>query len=265
MNHYEQRQQTRKIRLQNRAEKARAEGEALYQRASELADLIPFGQPILIGHYSEQRDRAFRRKIVRTGERAFEAWGKARELEARAASVGKAGISSDDPDALPKLRERLAELEAKQDQMRAANRIYRSKGTEEEKLDRLMVLGLSEQVAREGMKGDMCGRIGFPDYALSNNSANIRRLKERIAGLEKAAIRPAATPMEGDGWTIREDPEENRILIEFQGVPAKETRDLLKRSGWRWSPSRKAWVRMLNANGRGAAKIAAEQLGRAAH
>ena len=44
---------------------------------------------------------------------------EAQEAERRAASVGSGGISSDDPEAVVKLRERLAELEAEQEAMKA--------------------------------------------------------------------------------------------------------------------------------------------------
>ena len=40
----------------------------------------------------------------------------------------------------------------------------------------------------------------------------------------------------------------------FEGKPAKDTRDVLKRHGFRWSPTRSAWVRQLTGNAQWAAK-----------
>lgn len=61
------------------------------------------------------------------------------------------------------------------------------------------------------------------------------------------ADRPAFE-LSGPGYVYREDPQENRVMFLFDGTPAKETRDLLKRHGFRWSPTRSAWVRQLTGN-----------------
>ena len=46
----------------------------------------------------------------------------------------------------------------------------------------------------------------------------------------------------GDGWLIEED----RLAVHFDAIPAPEVRAGLKARGFRWSPTRGAWVRMLN-------------------
>lgn len=46
----------------------------------------------------------------------------------------------------------------------------------------------------------------------------------------------------------------------FPGKPDDDTRQLLKGHGFRWSPTRKAWVRMLNGRGRYAAMRVREKL-----
>ena len=50
------------------------------------------------------------------------------------------------------------------------------------------------------------------------------------------------------------------MLIEFDGKPPEEVRRYLKEHGWRWAPSRCAWVRHLNGNGKAYAKLATEKL-----
>lgn len=47
----------------NRAEKAKQRSDSLYNTASEMASVIPMGQPILVGHHSEKRDRRYREQI----------------------------------------------------------------------------------------------------------------------------------------------------------------------------------------------------------
>ena len=59
-------------------------------------------------------------------------------------------------------------------------------------------------------------------------------------------------------YTYREDTEENRILFEFSGKPDEATRTILKKHGFRWNPTRKAWVRQLTGNGRWAAQSVRE-------
>lgn len=63
MNSYEERQEARRERYLERAEKARAESSEGWQRVREMSDAIPFGQPIHVGHHSEKGDRAYRARI----------------------------------------------------------------------------------------------------------------------------------------------------------------------------------------------------------
>lgn len=217
--------------------------------------LIPFGQPILIGHHSENRDRNYRKRIHHTYGKAYELGNKADYYAQKAATVGTGGISSDDPQAIAKLRTQLVALRARQDLMKKANAsIRRHKDDEAAQIAALAELdGVTEDTARELVKPDFAGRIGFASYQLSNNNANIRRIVARIKELERIAER-TTTEKAGDGYTYREDPEENRAMFLFDGKPAKDTRDTLKKNGFRWSPRRGAWVRQLTGNAQWAAR-----------
>lgn len=253
MNSYEAKQAARKARFEERAAKASAESASTYKRARSMGESIPFGQPILIGHHSEQRDRNFRDRIHNTYGKAFALQDKADHCASKAASVGTGGISSDDPDAIEKLRAELASMEASQERMKAANKAIRAHKTTEAQIAALVAVGFTEAQAAEAVKPDFCGRVGFPSYALSNNNANARRVKARIAELEKRSQR-VSKEQEGKGYTYREDTEENRVMFVFPGKPAEDTRALLKRHAFKWSPSRSAWVRQLNNAGLWAAE-----------
>lgn len=74
----------RQDRLDTKADRLGATAEALHDRARDMASVIPFGQPILVGHYSERRDRNYRGKIRRTFERSFETAKEADETARRA-------------------------------------------------------------------------------------------------------------------------------------------------------------------------------------
>ena len=83
----QERAANRAERMKDRAGAAESRSNSLYKHAHTMADGIPFGQPILVGHYSEGRDRRFRERISRTFERAFEEGDKAKYYEGRAATA----------------------------------------------------------------------------------------------------------------------------------------------------------------------------------
>ncbi|MEJ7139487.1 DUF3560 domain-containing protein [Amphibiibacter pelophylacis] len=259
LNAYEARIEARRERYEARASKAQDESRALYGRARSMAEVIPFGQPILVGHHSETRDRNYRNRIHNTFGKAFAAQDKAAHYAQKAASVGTGGISSDDPDAIKKLRAELASAEKSQELMKAANKAIRGNKTPETQVAALVAFGLTEAQAAEAVKPDFCGRVGFPGYALSNNNANMTRIKGRIAELEKRSQR-ADVERAGDGFTYREDTTENRVMFVFDGKPDEATRAILKREAFKWSPSRGAWVRQLNNAGIWAGKQVLERL-----
>lgn len=250
MNHYEMRQEARRQRLESLAERYELEGNARYKRAREMAQAIPFAQPILIGHHSEKRDRAYRGRIDSNYTKAFEATDKAKYYASRAASVGSGGISSDDPDAVTKLRAELVTLEALQAKMAACNKLIRKHAAAgpAAQVAALAAFGLSESQARELIQPDFAGRIGFAGYQLSNNSGNMRRIRGRIAELEARAAEAQARGGKGREWEgkafrVTENLDINRVQVFFPGKPSAAVRSLLKSNGYRWSPTEGAWQR----------------------
>src|SRR5260221_9727603 len=179
MNAYELRQAIRKSRQAERAEDLSSAAEQLFAMARRSIEHIPFGQPILIGHHSERRHRRDLARHDRLMRRAIETRKRADEL-ARVAETTSRAISSDDPDAPDKLRERVAKLERDQEAMKAANKVIRSRSGDVEKVAQLIAIGLTEAGARNALLPDFMGRRGVPHYALTNNSGNIRRPKGRL-------------------------------------------------------------------------------------
>jgi hypothetical protein len=223
-----------------------------------------------VGHHSEKRHRRDLERIDNHMRQAIASSQKAEHYEQAAeAAECNTAISSDDPDAVDNLREKLAELEALQTEMKADNaKLRKAKiavGSDDIE-GQMRTAGLSEHSIKELVSlGRVCPYhcrpyYRHPAYELSNNNANIKRVRDRITILERRQAEPEREAIEGDGFTISEDKEWNRILIEFNGKPASSVRDYLKSNGWRWAPSRLAWVCHLNGNGRMYAKWAAEKL-----
>lgn len=243
---YYERRAARIERLRERAQKKGEDADAFIARAKRMADAIPFGQPILVGHHSEKRDRNYRAKIDGAFTRGFGAMNEAKDMERRAdAAEANDAISSDAPDAADLLREKIAGMERKQAQWKAINAALRKKDDE-----KLAALGLGEATIAKLKEPDYCGRTGIPDYRLKNNNANIRRCKLRLAQLERLAQRaetePERTAAYTGGVTMTENAAENRLQIRFPDIPAKATRDALKGAGFRWCPTTGAWQRQLN-------------------
>ncbi|WIF74477.1 DUF3560 domain-containing protein (plasmid) [Proteus vulgaris] len=260
LNWYEEKQARRKERYQTLADNAVMKSNAIYSQARNMADMIPFGQPILLGHHSEKRDRNFRGKITRTFEKSFEQSNKAEYYERKAKSVGKAGISSDDPDAILKLEKKLSGLEKSQETMKLVNKIVRKKTiSHDEKLLKIMELGLKKETANELLTGDFMGRLGFASYALQNNNAEINRIKKRINSLSKHKENENIVE-ENETFTFKLDYEINRIMFIFEGKPESSVREILKSNAFHWSKFNKAWVRKITPNALYTAKLVKENI-----
>lgn len=171
---------------------------------------------------------------------------------------GKDVIKSDDENAIEKLQEKVDGLRESQEQMKEANKAVRMKDTEKGNA-LLRDMGYTDEQIEELRKPDFCGRIGFPDYMLSNNNANIRRLEGRIKELQ-ATKSKGTQERESKFCKIKEDVEAMRIQLIFEGKPDVKIRDILKSNGFRWAPSVGAWQRQLNTNGRYAAERVIKEL-----
>ena len=180
-------------------------------------------------------------------DRNMEEWRRIQGLLDKIKSVGTGGISSDDPQALTKLEAKLAKLEKHQELMKAANAAIRMK--DKEKGDkRLAELGYTPEEIAELRAPDFAGRIGYPAYALQNNNANIRRIRERIEELENRQESPAPCGWKFDGGEVVINTELNRLQIVLDDRPDSETKQALKSHGFRWAPSHGAWQRQLTDN-----------------
>lgn len=83
--------------------------------------------------------------------------------------------------------------------------------------------------------------VNLGGYHLSNNLANIKRLEQQIASIDK--VREVAEGFTFTGGRVEFDEQEIRWNIFFDDIPEAEQRNKLKHNGFKWSPKRKAWTR----------------------
>ena len=161
-------------------------------------------------------------------------------------------IRSGDSDAIEKLKAKIEQLEKEHEMHIAANRYYKKNGT----LKGFDGLGVKEAAEIE----DFIKRNPvFPPFFTDNETANIRRYKQRLGKLKKekkaGTTEQAETDSENNGlFTVVENKEIVRLQILFDDIPPAPARDILKSNGFRWSPKNKAWQRQLTDNARYAYK-----------
>lgn len=151
-------------------------------------------------------------------------------------------IMAGDSDATQRLQAKIAEAEECQNRMRAANAAIRKhkKAGADAQTAALVALGFRESIARELLTPDFCQRLGFADYQLTNNNANIRRMRERLEGIARNQA-AEETVTAGENARVEDCPADNRVRLFFPGKPAEAIRSTLKSSGFRWSPTIGAW------------------------
>jgi hypothetical protein len=208
MNAYEEKQERKLERYQELASKFSKESDNAYKRSSAISNAIPFGQPILVGHHSEKGHRRDIARIDSLMHKTMEYADKSEYFNSKANNIlNPIAISSDDPDAVTKLKEKLEKLLKERETIKA----------------------------RE-----------HASYELSNLSGNIATVKKRIEHLTKLQNTPEIPDLTFNNVTIRVNKELNRVQIIYPSKPSEETRSKLKSNGFRWSPYESAWQRQFS-------------------
>jgi len=239
---------TRRERLENKlsrrrewADKAAAQSNAEVEAARKITEHIPFGQPIMVGHHSESSHRKAIERSAGHMDKSVEAFKRAEYHADKADGLERQlqnSVFSDDPDAIERLQEKLAALEHLQEQMKGINKIIRAskKLSDDETIARIKAAypTLSDESAREIVVPPEClsflGR-GIPSYQLSNNNANIRRIKERIAEIQRRQQRHRAAENAVNGVLIE---GQEYISVTFSEKPEWPILHDLKAAGFYW-------------------------------
>ena len=152
-------------------------------------------------------------------------------------------IRSDDPQAVEKLQAKLDKLTKQHARMKEINAYFKKHATA------LGCPGLSDAEATKLDERVQTGysweKQPYPSYILSGNTAEMRRLRQRIEEVSRTQN------TEYVGWDFpgghaEADKEDNRLRLYFDGKPTEEQRSKLKYNGFKWAPSVGAWQRQLN-------------------
>lgn len=230
---YAERRAEKAERYAERAEKARATADRLQKPINDMhGDVAFFTQP----NINTSAGRAFtnqRNRMFASYEKGFEERAKAAYYDEKSENLSKepTAISSDDPEALRKLKDKLEKLTAEHKEHLAHNKALKK--------------AIKDGTA-ETNKFGWATLNGKSYYFTTNEAAEIRRLKDRIEELENLEV---PENYSFDGGTVVFNTAENRVQILFDETPDSETRENLKRNGFKWSPRQKAWQRMLNVTG----------------
>jgi hypothetical protein len=164
---------TRADQLRTASARNVARADAAQARADGITDVIPMGQPILVGHHSEGRHR---RDLARADAAQQTSWdaaklakiqaGRAETIEAAA----DAAIYDDDPDAVERLSAKLAALEERRERIKAANAKYRRENRAE--------LAALRPIERPDA-------VPHPPYVLANLGGLISATRKRLAVLSQ--------------------------------------------------------------------------------
>ena len=127
--------------------------------------------------------------------------------------------------------------------MKAANAYYRSHHT----LEGCKLLTQEEICVRMKVMEDMLNPKPYPSFFLNNNSAEIRRLRNRIEQIKKDR-EVGFCGWEFTGGRAETNREYNRLQFFFDEKPSLEQRGALRRAGFHWAESKGAWQRQLNEN-----------------
>lgn len=207
MNSYETRQQARLDRYKKLSKKAEIQSEEAYESSSKLGKVLPFGQPILVGHHSETAHRNLIKRMHNKMDKSVKLQEMAEYYKTKAEAIENNNtISSDDPDAIQKLDTKIDLLEKQRKEIKS----------------------------RE-----------HESWELSNLSQNIRSIKVRINKLKQLQnIQDSSEII--NGVNLKVNKEANRIQLLFPAIPSIDMRTRLKKNGFRWSPTNQAWQGYIN-------------------
>jgi hypothetical protein len=231
---------TRRERLENKlekrlewAEKAETRSEQFSNESHRMMSVIPMGQPILIGHHSEKRDRNYRNRAWNKMGKAVEQSKLAEHHISRAGGIEHAlenSIFSDDPDAIEAIEARIAENQAKRERMVLINKLYRKSDAEGLKALGIDIEALKLKLAAAG---GYWGKAPHLPYEMSNLGGRITADKKRLEAVKVRQRRAAEAEAAPGGVSLKT--AHGQAQVTFAEKPAREILDALRAANFHWS------------------------------
>ncbi|MES1975742.1 MAG: DUF3560 domain-containing protein [Pseudomonadota bacterium] len=161
-----------------------------------------------------------RARIIAQEDRAHDSLRKAQGMVSRAAGIESqldSSIYDDDPDAIERLEERVAALEAKREKIKADNAAFRKAHPE------LRALSAYE-------RGQAMPHAG---YELTNLSGNIKRNRDRLVVVRQRKARQERS--EAAGGVAVEQRASGYCSVTFAEKPSRDVIDALKVADFHWN------------------------------
>lgn len=153
-----------------------------------------------------------------------------------------APIMSGDSDAVARLEDKIRQAEAHQEQMKTVNNAHKKFLKDPASLDKSGFSESVKQIIRNYVPAYSWEPHPFAPFELTNNNANIRRMKQRLEGLRRAKATPETEiENESNGIRLEDSPADNRVRLFFPDKPSADVRSTLKSKGFRWTPSLGCW------------------------
>lgn len=148
---------------------------------------------------------------------------------------------------------KLNNLIKERDMMKDINKITRMKISDDEKIAKIMEFGIKQDTARTLATGEGTWdkRQGFAPYQLTSVNNRIKTLQAKVDAMKKAD--EINNSLGGEdmvlaGVSIILNKEADRIQLDFPSKPSRDVIAILKKNGWKWSPSNQVWQRQLTEN-----------------
>jgi len=158
-------------------------------------------------------------------------------------------VQKENVSELDEAKGRLENRERLQKMMISVNKVIRKGGANVE--EQLREIGLSPEVIHEVLTPDWANRTGYKSFELTNNNAEIRRLRSRVTMLEAKAdlaMKEGEKTEDINGVKLIHNYQEDKVQIKFEEKPDRETLSKLNDRKFHWLRSRSIWQRKLTNN-----------------
>jgi hypothetical protein len=231
---------TRRERLTNKLQKRIEWADARESNATQkinaaidMTKVIPFGQPILVDHYSAKSHRGLLARSDNKMRSGIEDMNMAEHHREKAAGLEAqidGCIFSDDTDAVEQIEAKIAELNAERERWKAYNASCRKGAANLDLLDahqKADMLSIMKVTAYNVGKGGAC-----PAYKLTNLGANIRRYEQRLVSVKARAARTEQAEQSESGIIVAV--RNGWTCVTFAEKPERSVLNALKENGYRW-------------------------------